>query len=182
VSLAPGKGLCLESLSHCRYLEALPILYGENLMVIDTRHCLLYVDRVLLPQHLHAIRHLHFHQYVSDVPFPGSHLMDEWRNMWNILASLEGLVELRVELSTMESRRKSWRDHEARLLNDAMVVTRPRTFEIHLWWFEGDVVPQIPCKIFWTSQLTGTMSSVVKLPKYKKLPLVPHRPWHVWSF
>lgn len=142
----------------CRrtYLETISILYGYNTIQLRTPNCVMYLNRLLLPQRINEIRTLHLHWYVAAPPSADTVEYQDWRKAWRSIASMEGLAHLRVELDTVSQRQHQWSCEESRLLEDVKLVTRPQKFELSLSWPtpQGGVPLQLPCEI---SRITGIL-------------------------
>ena len=127
----------------CRriYDEAIPILYE------CTSFSMLHVESVIsladtrLPQRLNAIRSmelgLFFHinyplqcRVYRSVKCPLREIAT-WETVWSILASMEGLVSLRVDIVGPSSQPLT-SDGERLLSGAAMKVTRPRVWDMRL--------------------------------------------------
>lgn len=159
------RGL-LPLLMTCRriYTEAMPVLYGENTFSMLHLYSVTSLAETVLPQRLHTIRKVELGWYFY-VPYPlyrrrGKSVigqpttMDEcppydiatWERVWDILAGMEGLRELRVDLVGRWSETLT-KDEEGMLLGPALKVERPRVWEMRVEWdgggvdWEGDGAP-----------------------------------------
>ena len=138
-----GKRGLLPLQMACRriYDEAIPILYE------CTSFSMLHVESVIsladtrLPQRLNAIRSmelgLFFHinyplqcRVYRSVKCPLREIAT-WETVWSILASMEGLVSLRVDIVGPSSQPLT-SDGERLLSGAAMKVTRPRVWDMRL--------------------------------------------------
>ena len=136
------RGL-LPLLMACRriYVEAIPILYECTTFSMPHVESVMSLADTILPQRLNAIRSmelgLFFHidcplqcRVYRSVKCPLWEIAI-WETVWSILASMEGLVSLRVDLVGLSSQPLT-SDGERLLLGAALKVTRPRVWNMRL--------------------------------------------------
>lgn len=98
-------------------------------------------------ERLNVIKTLWFQWHVRQVPHEKTAERKEWTRVWKIIASLEGLERLRVEILPSVFWEHEWPIEEKRLLEDTRYVTRPTSFMLELAWIQGDVPLQLPCTV-----------------------------------
>lgn len=136
-----------------RYWEAAPHLYTPHTFsLLHITHLLYLPTRIPQPR-LNTLRTLRIRWTIRALPYfrrgPSKHPAypedtANWEKAWAILASLQGLHDLRVMLVD-QSRDGIWEGHwlelEDVLLEPVKQVTRPRWFEIRL--------PYATCGLDW---------------------------------
>jgi hypothetical protein len=96
-------------------------------------------------QRLNALNNLWFHWHVRHPPSENTLERRQWTRVWQILASMEGLKKLRVQIFPFFIWEDDWPYEEKRLMEDTKFVTRPNTFEVDLAWSEGQTPLHLPC-------------------------------------
>ena len=129
----------------CRriYAEATPVLYGENTFSMIHLESLISLSEAILPHRLNTIRSVELGWYFY---FPHhlysrkiqqldrtSYSVATWERVWSILADMEGLRMLRVDLvgRWMEPLTA---EQERLLVWPAMQVKRPRVWDLIMDW------------------------------------------------
>lgn len=126
----------------------MPVLYGDTTFSILHLESVIYLADTILPQRLNTIRSVELGWYFY-IPYPlytrnfqpmdyPPHDIATWEKVWSILANMEGLLKLRVDLVGR------WVEpltaHEERqLLGPAMKVKKPRVWEMRIDWEGADV-------------------------------------------
>ena len=95
---------------------------------------LILLQKLILPQRLHAVRSLRLHWWLCGLPPSGStHVQDcllDWTNVCSVLATMQGLRDLFIELAMTEV----WKFYpfifRARVLKPLQAVSRPKDFEL----------------------------------------------------
>lgn len=134
----------------CRriYTEAMPVLYGDNTFSMLHLESVMSLADTILPQRLNTIRSVELGWYFY-IPYPlytcKFQPMDyppndiaTWERVWSILANMEGLVTLRIDLKARWMEPLTV-DEERQLLAPAMVVRTPRAWEMRLDWKDAGV-------------------------------------------
>lgn len=127
----------------CRwiYTEAIPVLYGDNTFSMPHLESVISLADTILPQRFNSIRSVELGWYFY-IPYPlyapefqpidyPPYDIATWKRVWSILANMEGLLQLRVDLV---GRWSLTADEEGRLLGPAMKVQRPRVWEMRVDW------------------------------------------------
>lgn len=150
-----GERGLLPLLLSCRkiYTEAITVLYGDNRFSLLHLESLISLQETILPRRLNAIRYLELGWYFY-VPYPlytrttfqeargpirepmkqyPPYDIATWERVWAILAQMEGLTELRVDLVGRWIEPLT-REEEGWLLEPAMAVRRPRVWEVRVDW------------------------------------------------
>ncbi|MCJ1261667.1 hypothetical protein MMC22_001533 [Lobaria immixta] len=145
------------------YSEAIEILYSRNVLDLDTDH-LLTLPELLIPPHFNAIRFLNitlpleekcsmfvevfFERFSEDVR---DWLRVPWLDVWENIASMEGLRELHVQMTVPLRRRSDWVRDQISLLEPLKVVTRPKVFLLTLPFRDPaedeSFLQELPCQI-----------------------------------
>ncbi len=137
------------------YSEVIHLLYSLN--VFQTTHpaTIAYLPRMLLPQRINEIQFLNFRWTLKDppsLPSPLRRPVDpvklekakqknhyfrrSWFRVWQNLAAMDSLIELKVELNITKARRHTTRTQsylwDATDLEVVKTVTRPRKFQLML--------------------------------------------------
>ena len=138
------RGLLLLVMA-CRriYAEAIPVLYGETTFSMLHLESLIFLSETILPHRLNTIRSVELGWYFY-FPHPlysrGAQDLDRtrhdiatWERVWSILADMEGLRMLRVDLvgRWMEPLTA---EQERLLVWPAMQVKRPRVWDLIIDW------------------------------------------------
>jgi hypothetical protein len=129
-----------------RYSETIQFLYSTNLMDMDNPDVMAFLPRFIIPARLHAIRSVNFSWALKSPPSFSSpsrwsrdpekrekakrktHFYREtWEKCWATLSSMEGLVQLRIDL--VISRPEEWTVGEFDVVKS---VTRPKRFKLLL--------------------------------------------------
>ena len=134
----------------CRrvYAEAIPVLYGENTFSMLHLESMIFLADTILPQRLNMVRRVELGWYFP-IPLPLYSRKFQamvyppldiapWERVWWILANMEGLRKLRIDLVGR------WvepiaADEERRLLSPAMKVTRPGVWDMRVDWEDAGV-------------------------------------------
>lgn len=134
----------------CRrvYAEAMPVLYGENTFSMLHLESVIFLADTILPQRLNMVRSVELGWYFP-IPFPLYSRKFQamvhppldiatWERVWWILANMEGLRKLRIDLVGR------WlepiaADEERRLLSPAMEVKRPGVWDMRVDWEDAGV-------------------------------------------
>lgn len=135
-----GRGV-LDLLRTCRqiYTEGIDLLYSLNTFDVMGPESLVSFSTIILPQRLNALGSLQltwafFKTQVTDsekVLLQGDDAL--WKACWRVIASMEGLRDLRVWLS-MSPTNKLARHLETALLAPLAQVGTRRLFEIRVSW------------------------------------------------
>ncbi len=135
----------LPLLMACRriYTEAIQVLYGDT--TFSMRH-LADVDlfaATILPQRLNTVRSVElgwsfyfpYPPYTRKLHYTRFDVtnIDAWERVWSILANMEGLRKLRVDLVGRWIEPLT-AEEETRMLGPAMKVQRPRVWNIRVDW------------------------------------------------
>ena len=102
----------------------------------------------ILPQRLNAIRSVELGWYFN-IPYPlytrkfqpldyPPYDIATWERVWSILANMEGLTKLRVDLVGRWIEPLT-ADEERQLLDPAMKVKRPRVWDMRIDWEDAEV-------------------------------------------
>lgn len=137
----------LPLLQTCRqiYSEAIEILYSKNTFSMLHLGRLLHFSFTVLPQRMNAIRSLELGWYLNSIyPYdtgctwnsqnpPAPYDKTTWERAWAILAGMDGLRNLRVDLVGR------WMaplplEAELRMLSPATKVVNPRVWDLRLDW------------------------------------------------
>ena len=132
----PLKKGPMSTYAGTRYSEAINLLYSTNTLVMTQPGTLILLKNLILPQRLHAIRSLRLHWWLCGLPTPSPiHVQDcllDWTSVCSILATMEGLRDLCIELAMTEV----WKFYPlifgARVLKPLQAVARPRSFELRM--------------------------------------------------
>ena len=129
----------------CRriYAEAIPVLYGEFTFSMLHLESLILLSETILPHRLNTIRSVKLGWYFCS-PLPlysrGIQHFDRtprdiatWERVWSILANMEGLRMLRVDLVGRWVKPMT-AEQERLLVWPAMQVKRPRVWDLILDW------------------------------------------------
>jgi len=130
-----------------RYAESIAILYRENEFQFCRLEVWLYLRRILLPQRINDFRTVRFPWGIQEPPTEGSPEQEKWSEVWRVIASLEGLKKLRVEIEPSIRYCYDWSLAEKTLLEDTRKVVRPELFELYLSWGGCGYTFSLPCKI-----------------------------------
>ncbi|KUJ23372.1 uncharacterized protein LY89DRAFT_180516 [Mollisia scopiformis] len=146
---------CLLSCAQT-YSEAIKLLYSMPSFDFANGSKIAYLPRVLLQQRINLIRTLNVTWRLEDPPSLPSpprrssdpdkmekakqknhHYRETWVAVWQNLAAMEGLVDLKVELKIGSRKRRHIRHTRSHLWNAsdleiAKTVTRPRNFQLIL--------------------------------------------------
>ena len=132
----PSKNSPISTHSGTRYFEAIDLLYSTKTLVMTQPGTLILLQKLILPQRLRAVRSLRLHWWLCGLP-PSSpvHVQDcllEWTNLCSVLATMEGLRDLCIELAMTEV----WKFHPlifgARVLKPLQAVAQPENFELRI--------------------------------------------------
>ena len=136
----------------CRriYTEAIPVLYGDTTFSMLHLESVISLADTILPQRLNAIRSVELGWYFY-IPFPlymrtsrpepmgyPPYDIATWERVWSILANMEGLMKLRVDLVGRWTEPLT-PDEEMQLLGPAMKVKRPRVWDMRIDWEDAEV-------------------------------------------
>ena len=159
VSPPPKNGLISTHLG-VRYSEAINLLYSTNTLVMTQPGTLILLQKLILPQRLHAVRSMRLHWWLCGLP-PSSpiHVQDcllDWTNVCSVLATMEGLRDLLVELAMTEV----WKFYAlmfgARVLKPLQAVARPKDFELRTPFpesFSAVDIAEMPFRVKFYSNL-----------------------------
>ncbi|CZR68935.1 uncharacterized protein PAC_18836 [Phialocephala subalpina] len=139
--------LAIPLTCHQLYLETVNIIYSGNRFRLSMARTVLALPQKLLPQRINMIRDLWFQWHVSEAPLQDSLEYKEWRRVWQIIASLEGLQSLLIQIFPFFIWAEEWRAEEKWLLEDARLIARPEKFNLELAWFQGEFPIQLPCVV-----------------------------------
>lgn len=144
-----GRDL-LALVTVCRrvYAEAIPVLYGGTTFSMLHLESVVCLADTILPQRLNAIRSVELGWYFY-IPYPlytrkfqpmdyPPYDIATWERVWSILANMEGLMELRVDLVGRWIEPLTT-DEERQLLGPAMKVKRPRVWDMRVDWEDAEV-------------------------------------------
>ena len=140
----------------CRiYSEALPTLYTAN--IFDIRNSATVMDlQSSMPLHrFHTIRHLRVSRHLCHEPTcrytikqspAEEELIVAWEDMWGVIAGMEGLLRLEVDISCCGSSLP--KEFEQLILRSLRNITRPRRWELVVDWQEiGRNVEEAPFRL-----------------------------------
>ena len=125
-------------------MEAIPVLYEDiTFSMIHLESVILFAETIL-PQRFNTIRSIqlswYFYYFVSMRVFQsiGNPPYDTatWKRVWSILANMENLIKLRVDL-VWGLLQPLTADEERDMLEPAMKVKRPRMWDLRVD-YEGD--------------------------------------------
>ncbi len=149
-STEEDNGGLLHLVMACRriYAEAIPVLYEDTTFSMLHLESVISLADTILPQRLNMIRSVELGWYFY-FPYPlytrKFQPMDHppydiatWERVWSILANMEGMKKLRVDLvgRWIESLTA---DEERQLLGPAMKVERPRVWDMRIDWEDAEV-------------------------------------------
>ncbi|CAD6570015.1 MAG: hypothetical protein ASARMPREDX12_003273 [Alectoria sarmentosa] len=143
------RGL-LPLIMACRqiYIEAIPVLYGDNTFSMLHLESMISLADTILPQRLNGIRSVELGWYFY-IPYPlytrkfqpmdyPPYDIATWERVWFILANMESLMRLRVDLVGRWIEPLT-ADEERQLLGPAMEVKRPRMWDMRIDWEDTEV-------------------------------------------
>jgi len=128
-------------------MEASAVLYSQNVLDFDLPLSLITFSRQISKSSLHSIRSISFEpQRRLYVLKPGgsghciavggkTFQMDQWAQMWDVIASMQGLREVRVKF------RAPWMGWDEKdVLDPLWKVTRPmKLFDVDAPWLAAEM-------------------------------------------
>ncbi|KUJ10977.1 uncharacterized protein LY89DRAFT_759972 [Mollisia scopiformis] len=129
-----------------RFVLSIP-LTCRQLIKFGFGMTIIYLPRKLITQRLNMINDMWLVWHVFKVPLENTFEKAEWTKVWEIIASMEGLKKVLVQIFPIFLWEDQWPSEEKRLLEDAKLVTRPERFELELGWPEGPIPLELPCDI-----------------------------------
>jgi len=114
------------------------VLYGQNRLEFDHPLTLITFSREVSASSLQSIRSLSIdlqrHLYVygsNNFGFCTSLHPDQWLQMWNLIATMQGLEEIRVKFQLLVDGWMGWSEKE--VLEPLFLVKRPlKVFEVEM--------------------------------------------------
>jgi hypothetical protein len=133
-----------------RFREASLVLYNQNTLDFDHPLSLIVLTHKISPSSLHSIRSLYFepqrHLYIqkSSSLSPGtkvdceSSYLDYWDQMWDVIADMQSLEEVRVRFRSRFRGWMGWKEED--ILDPLWKVTRPlKVFNVEAPWTAADM-------------------------------------------
>lgn len=152
-----------------RYIETILILYSKNVFITSSPDVIEFLPRLLMAPRINTIRYLCFQWRVAGAPpvlqrggyaSKGDRRRNKiWVRMWENLAAMEGLEELRVKLWFSD---QSWENLPTadinRLIEPILAVRAPRIFELSLPMHqqpESSPWAALPFQVCWQVPASG---------------------------
>ena len=156
----PAKNGPISTHSGTRYSEVINLLYSTNTLVMTQPGTLVLLQKLISPQRLHAVRSLRVHWWLCGLPASSpAHVQDcllDWTNVCSLLATMEGLRDLCIELAMTEV----WKFYPlmfgARVLKPLQTVAWPKNFELRMPFPESFAtvdVAEMPFRVKFYSNL-----------------------------
>ena len=121
---------------YCRFKEASNVLYTQNTFDFDHPRCFIIFEMTVPTATLNSIKHLsiNLQRELYDPERPDrttrSLRHDEWPHMWDIIARMQGLEEIRVRFRFPVKGWLGWSEEE--VLEPLWKFTRPmKVFEVN---------------------------------------------------
>jgi hypothetical protein len=133
-----------------RYKESSLVLYNQNMLDFDQpRSFIVFMQKISLSS-LHSIRSISFelqgHPFVQKPSNPShssavdsrSSDLEQWVQMWDIIATMQGLEEVRVRFRSSLHGWMGWKEKD--ILDPLWKVTRPlKVFDVEARWTTAEM-------------------------------------------
>jgi hypothetical protein len=104
-----------------------------------------------MPHHVDSIGEIEYIMGYDEPPELGGKEHNQWKKLWETLASFKGLKKLSVSINVVYTCKYLWSRREQCLLQEVKLVTQPQVFVLKLNWRAGRHLLDLPCSILRTS-------------------------------
>jgi len=137
------RGL-LDPVLTCRrlYSESIPILYSHNIFDFDQRESLYSLSITILPERFNMIRRIQLHHLTNPADLDLPEVWTLWLQIWGIIASMQGLRELRISFAIRGfGRLADMREDglQEKVMAPLRAVTIPKVFEVQVPWYPSEM-------------------------------------------
>lgn len=112
------QGLVSRQLTNIKYIETINLIYRLKPVILNNEwnaKCIIYLPRLLQPPRFNSIASLYLCMTLHSPPLEDTPKLQEWKGIWKVVASMEGLVKFRVTFEPYYQFQDVWSEHELRL-------------------------------------------------------------------